>query len=31
MDLRFDPSAIRARYPDQPLTPLADVLARRPR
>jgi uncharacterized protein YbjT (DUF2867 family) len=28
MDLRFDPSAIGARYPDQPLTPLADVLAR---
>lgn len=31
MDLRFDPSAIRARYPDQSLTPLADVLARRAR
>jgi len=29
MDLRFDPSAIRARYPDQSLTPLSDVLARR--
>ena len=31
MDLRFDPSAIRARYPDQSLTPLSDVLARRVR
>jgi len=28
IDLRFDPSAVGARYPDQPLTPLADVLAR---
>ena len=28
MDLRFDPSAIRARYPDLSLTPLSDVLAR---
>jgi NADH dehydrogenase len=31
MDLRFDPSAIRARYPDQSLTPLSVVLARRVR
>ena len=31
MDLRFDPSAIRARYPDQSLTPLSGVLARRGR
>jgi len=29
MDLRFDPSAIRARYPDLSLTSCADVLARR--
>lgn len=29
MDLRFDPSAIRARYPDLSLTSSSDVLARR--
>jgi hypothetical protein len=31
MDLRFDPTATRARYPEQSLTPLSDVLARRAR
>ena len=31
MDLRFDPSAIRARYPEISLTSLADVLTRRSR
>ena len=31
IDLRFDPSAIRARYPDIPLTSPADVLMRRSR
>jgi uncharacterized protein YbjT (DUF2867 family) len=31
IDLRFDPAAIRARYPDLALTSCADVLARRAR
>jgi len=28
LDMRFDPAAIRARYPDLPLTSLSDVIAR---
>jgi hypothetical protein len=29
LDLRFDPAAIRARYPDLPQTSITEVLARR--
>jgi hypothetical protein len=31
MDLRFDPSAVRARYPDLSLTSPSEVLMRRSR